>query len=228
MADAVLRVAGIPGRGGECFFHIPAKNVQPAIDGSIMDSGCARPLSQGFGFAIHLYAAIAALVVRLLCVCGPSTIVRLVIPVVVDALNFKTGHITRFAVSNKGRDILPTITNFNASSSVLRVANIVWLFASVLHTVPNLVQGMARHSVGRVFRFIQFATARRGVAIAQPWARYGFYSAAVASTIPLDTFTPPDGVLCDNEKLPEALSSKINSFSRHSPNLQIAGGAVNG
>lgn len=131
------------GRRGQRSFYTPTIAINSRLYYILVNSGFSSPLSQMKRFAIKFNCFICSCILRLLHFCRPITIRRLIISVIISAINGVCR--TRSCPHIFGKilkRIKPSITYLYATTPVIMVCSIITVIASLLHLCPKLVVRM--------------------------------------------------------------------------------------
>jgi hypothetical protein len=137
---------------------------------------------------------------------SPSNISWFIIAVIVYAIYGQAFCWNISNVSIEVGEIMPSFTYTDTATSIISIASIFWIFASLQDVIPSSVQATAKHAVfGK--KFFSQASARISVFATQPIRlNSGFISAA--------TFTYKKAFLCsvrwdssDDSKPPENIAN---------------------
>lgn len=113
-------------------FAVPVPNAVSDVVRKADD--CQAGESQS-GDVLSLERSDMALVICLLLARSPTAVARLVVPIVVDAINGCTGW-TRAHVSQEGVERLPSPANRNSATAVILVADASGIRAALMHGAP--------------------------------------------------------------------------------------------
>lgn len=110
------------------------------VNSIVVDASYLRPLAHTFGLAIQCECSIRCAVAHLLSVRCPSAVARLVVSVVILAVNrvFRRGAWTHVFQKRIKRSS-PSWANRNSSSAVIRKCVVAMVFAAVNHSAPHAV-----------------------------------------------------------------------------------------
>ena len=181
----------------ERFFDRPVQKDQALIKRGRVDSDLARPLRPRERFALKCIEFYIAGIISLLLFCGPITVSRRVIQIILTAFD---GVLWRRTVSHVSEEIyksiwaLPPPTYANASSPIISPTNMVWIVTSPPNILPRpkLWDADVPHSVLRRPSADSVAAtaaaARLSVARAQISYFNGGYLPTVTTASPLADF----------------------------------------
>jgi hypothetical protein len=153
-------------------------------------SGCSFPLSQRLPFSIKLYEAAFSRVLALLKIGCPLAIRRLIISVVVDALNLQPLNPCSNHVVVEVNKASPPLADSYSSTSVIPVSVIRGIVAPLIHPHPNSVNRMLVKPVTYsllsklLSHFIGVATAGCGNPATKVLGHHCDNVSAVAATLP--------------------------------------------
>jgi hypothetical protein len=100
---------------------------------------------------------------------GPSTVARLVIPVVVDAIDRVLTRRFRTHVSVEGREVIqPTVANPDSSAAVIGPLRGSRVQATALHRIPRSVFGRLLHPVRAMVRAVVLLASARSALLSSP------------------------------------------------------------
>jgi hypothetical protein len=107
------------------------------------DAELAAPLSNGLHFAVHHHDSIFARVVGLLLLCSPSTILRRVIAIVIEAFELVArGGAHPHVVEEVAEGCAPSTTHLNAATAIVYERLIRCVVTTTNHSAPNVIQRM--------------------------------------------------------------------------------------
>ena len=125
----------------------------------------SRPLGYGQRLAVECQIAVIALIARLFRDCGPMTIARLIVTVVVDAVNGVRRCGPRPHIFIERREgISPSLADRNPTAAVTRPVSPPGILAARNHVSPYLVFGELGIAVNRIARGLATAICRSAVA----------------------------------------------------------------
>lgn len=138
----------------QCLLDGPAKS-ETLSDRRGGQADTARPVSNRQRFTGMTKNATHARVARLFGLCGPSTVTRFIVPVVVDAIE-RVLH--RGSASNIAQECREVARPFNAhrnpAPSIVGVFGIVGIVTAGLHSGPHDVFWRSGHSVRPIVRWL--------------------------------------------------------------------------
>jgi hypothetical protein len=110
------------------------------------------PISKTFCFPECIYINVLARISLILRICRPSTILRGISKIIVYAINLKIFSVTTaFCPLNEVRRVKPIVAYTYASATIVRIASVVLIVASLNHSIPCSVDSIsasyAVHSV---------------------------------------------------------------------------------
>lgn len=212
--DPVRPSVGISVRSEDGSFCIPSP-AQAFEDRVTIDWAKFGPLAHGFGFPVDREMSIFSTIVCLNKSIGPAAIPRLIIAVVIDAINrhaiWRQAH-----VSNKVPKIIPAITDGDAPPSVIFERTVIGVSASFAHRTPNVKNSVMAQAVNGIARFCEFpfeATTRARHAIPEGGADYCALRPAIATTKPAHRQDTQWGCAIEYKKTLKSLSGYIDQIS---------------
>ena len=159
-------------------------------------------------------------VVGLLFARCPAAVARLVVPIVIDALQrvLWRGLVAHIGV--KVFKLAPAFADANAAPSVPLKVLMLWIIAPMKHRIPSVMNWMSGHAV----RHPQTSTRLRVVAPKLLSAHDGD-RAAVTSTKPISAFLIVGRMETDDSEPIKSLSSQIYAFTLHGTYFNSIGAA---
>jgi len=155
---------------------------------TLRNTGQSRPCRKASGLAFVFDYAVVSFVACLRGAIRPSAIARLVVAVVVDAVNFGVRERTLPHIGQElSKRIMPCIANVDAAPSIVLVVFVVLFAAPRPHEAPYAILRRPGHAVCSVdvAGGLQFqASATAGVAFAKRPSGYGSCFAAIANALP--------------------------------------------
>lgn len=167
-ASGLLATPGM----GDGFNRAPT-NFEPTNDRAWRHfaSRVKRPIRHAFRNSKRFNHDILAGIPFILGVGYPSAVFRRIVAVVVDSVNLQTTGILHAGPSKERLEVSPLLANPNTAASVNRIVLVVWVVASLIHSVPNRIKrvfaafsgiapvdGLKRRNLGRLH-----APARLGI-----------------------------------------------------------------
>lgn len=166
-------------------FTIPSSS-NPILKGLPVYSGCLRPLSRGHGAPTSGDKNISARIVRLFSWRSPLAIRRLIITIVILALNAAPGR-TAAHISNEVGELQPPLTNRYTSTAIAEKLLTVGVCAARFHVRPDAIfprLALPMCSVVAGVYFNHQATAGKAFAKSQIGAYKGSFCSAITPAIP--------------------------------------------
>lgn len=186
------------------------------------------PLRKSFFSAFEFNKNIVSAVATLLFVSSPFAILRSVVTAVVNTLNRHVFIWFRPEIAVKVLErIDPSVTNFDASASVVMEGDVAWIKTSLFHGSPRLPFCGVCHSVGAVVRSFGDislkATARLRPSTYKFRAYDGHLVPALTNAVPLN-FTGVGSLwaLLHNSESAKALARKVEFDSQNILRMNIA------
>lgn len=168
------------------FFRIMTKRSDPVRDCSRGQIEFLLPRCVRLRASVPCEETARPAIARLFLRSCPPAVIRRVIGVIVDS--FKRHAWNRLAhVVKEVIEVLPSFTDFDAASAILRPVRIALVFAPSEHTGPYFIYARATHAVlhgSRQSRFASQASATFGVAVSQGLSGECYRGAALADAIP--------------------------------------------
>lgn len=174
----------------------PAVSVDTSLDCSELDPNTLRPFGHAKRFPVVGQPSIVALISALLLLCGPPAVPRLVVPIIVDAVD---GCLWRLRphVSTEGFKVVqPSVAHTNSATTIASIVGIRRVIASGFHSLPCGVFTTVGHAVGGISpscRVCLQASARLGVSILEVAVLDDCRMPALACAIPISTIVPAGG-----------------------------------
>ncbi len=175
-------------------WHSVIKAIEKALMGNIELS---RPISDGLRNALVSNKAIPARVAVLLCDGSPSTVIRRIRAIVVNAVNGMFGRRPR---TNVGIEVLegaePTVTHDNAATAIVGITGMSNVVTSLFDAVPGVALWSASHAVCSVHGGLGIplqASAALGMSTFHASALNNNMFATVAEAIPPGVMLGPVG-----------------------------------
>lgn len=168
----------------ESLGYAPSLHVKPCPDCARVNASGFGPLSHGLGFSIVSKKPARASVPGLIGFCSPSAIGRLVISIVIDALNRMLWGWTKPHVLKKVFKMSPPIANFNTATPIVLETGISIASTSCVKEAPDPVLCGSGQSV-RNRSLSPDTPAADAVAVPQPLSAICNSFSAIASTNPL-------------------------------------------
>lgn len=134
-------------------------------------------------------------ILSLLLGCGPSTVVRLVVAVVVDTIKRIPFRSFSHVLIKIFKRFKPAFANLNSTPSIVLVITVSWICTALFHASPNLILANMVQSVLCYFQKVETATAPR-VSISETATINYQRITAIAQTFPV--VTPPDSMGFDS------------------------------
>jgi hypothetical protein len=185
---------------------------KPSFYGGHQESDFARPLGHGERPAAVCQQAVRSLIQGLLASCGPSTVLRRVRAVVVDAVEAMSIRRTYAHVREELFECVPSAVDRDTSASVVVKGGAPLIAASVQHLRPGVVLDRFITAVCHRRRSHAATTGlRSSTTQGRPIDR--FFGAAVASTRPFGVLAAT--AASDDNELSETLSSDVDRGARH-------------
>ena len=159
----------------------------------------------------------------LLGLCRPSTISRLVISVIVDAVDGVRRSCPWAEVGIKNRETLPSIANRNPPTSIVLVIATRWVLATLAHMAPYFVFRRAAQAVRSLCGFGSFSmetSARLRQTSCEILQVDVFRTAAITQALDVSVAATIKG-FSDDQKSAEFQSENVLSFS-HVPLVSVA------
>jgi hypothetical protein len=126
----------------------PSKSVDSRPNDATREPGGIRPSSNGFGDLAIRQQAISACIATLFFVGRPATIARLIGAIVVYAVQgMLRGRIRSHIFKKCFKRINPALADSDSATSIARISGIVWVVASLLHSLPRVVLSAVRFTV---------------------------------------------------------------------------------
>lgn len=150
-----------------------------------LDAKQSSPFTQSEGSPFKGHKMIVSFIISLNHFCSPSTILRRIISVIINSVNF----IISWAVPHikiKILKCLPPITHLNASTAIIIIAKRIRIIASFFDTSPDFIHSFLGHSMCAACLqsfFIKTATTF-SVTIGQVARSYLKYIPAITTTNP--------------------------------------------
>jgi len=200
----------------QSFFHCPSSASYSGVECAVADRGAISPLRERKGFSIMGYQDIGASVVLLFLTGSPLAIFLRIPEVIVNPFN---GQIF-WTFTHVGKEILeafPMLAYFYASASIIFIAFMVLISASLLHISPYVVSPRFVHSVSNAASIAKARTTA-GIGIAGLKVRhFGIdFISAVALTKPMNLFSTRAGkfaLIAESYKLPKAMIGYIGKVA---------------
>lgn len=165
-------------------------------------------------FSVENNVTVSAPVQRLLKPCRPATVSRLVIAVIVDAINGRSRWASTHVGDERFKVVAPTIANSNAAPAVDGEFLVSRIQAPLFNVQPDFVLRPFALAVGGERKpFSVIAAAARGVASAKPMHRKRSFVAAIAATVP-SVVLPSFSIWSDGGQASKSLTGKVKTF-RH-------------
>lgn len=143
--EAHLKILGLEHRVLERPSH--SESVKDTI---VVGAVYFNPFAQWLSNAVQVFDAIRALVAMLFFVCGPSTIRRLVIAIVINTIKGKSlgsrAHVGQEVLKPAVR-ISPAFANGYASAAVVRITRLIGLIAAAAHIDPYAICAAFRQTM---------------------------------------------------------------------------------
>lgn len=112
----------------------------PAIKRQIVDAALTRPFCHRHCTTVIGDVAIAALIARLFLACGPTTITRFVVRVVVSSVYRVIGAWPWSHIGNKcSRVVPPAVAHCNSTPAIVTKCFALWVVAASLDLGPRLI-----------------------------------------------------------------------------------------
>ncbi len=136
MATSVGLACVFSGWLGDCAFWRPS-SAQPAKDTPEFNAKASRPLFSSQCFPECRYGLSGSPVHGLLLAGSPSAVSRLIVAVVVDALNRVIPRRSIAHVSEEGMEVdAPSLTHLNAAASITMETRYFGIVAALFHAAP--------------------------------------------------------------------------------------------
>lgn len=178
----------------EGFLNVPSVLQSPS-DKHVVSSESLNEFNQRRSNPAQRVNDVAPSVSRLTLVSGPDTISRLVVPVVVNALNRPSLFARSHVVKKGGERLSPLLTRNKLTAAVVFVAFVLFSFTSVLQAAPAHVGArsftVAALAVGNI-DFLSGATAGGCVTASDGFISGEYFRPAVAGEI-ASVFNGPVG-----------------------------------
>lgn len=207
----------------------PSRN-ETFLQSAPLDASQCRPFGQAMCFSVQRQVAIRRMVMGLFKWRGPSTIVRRIASIVVDAFQCQSRRAWPH-ICQKVFERRPPIADTNSARAVSSKARTLLFSAAVDHVLPACkcprFFATARLSMERDRVDVKTSTTSRVTAI-QRRRLYAEFGATVASTAPSDV-----SVFCplwhrfDCHQSAESIASVYSAVS-HAVSLHVGDGAVRG
>lgn len=133
----------------KCIFSRPSVD-ESSIQRTFFDIEKFSPCRQWLRLTHEGYDFIRSFVSALSDITRPSTIIRRVISVVVNAIYREPGGANSH-IAKKHIKTLPVFAKTYASFNVIPRAWVIWIFASIFHALPDLIFSGSRHSINFFF-----------------------------------------------------------------------------
>lgn len=174
-------------RGGKCAFDIPPTIINSLSDCVRVNSSDLGPFRHCFGDSVQGEKPIITSISTLLKPCGPTTIRRLVVSIVINAIKRMVCARTWSHISDEILKCLPSFAHGYSASAVAKVVRSVRVATSVHHQTPNTIFGCLSLAVTDAAEPLVFnhpAAATRNSPIAQKNALSDVLVSAVAKAYP--------------------------------------------
>lgn len=207
-AFGVVAIASSVWRNSQCFVQRPAQ-AQPLAQSGRRDTCAVRPLGQSQCLVVESKFGVPSGVSHLRGRQGPHAIARFVWSVVVDTFNRMVGRRTSAHVSMECLETsAPRLTHSDTARAVSFEALRLWVVASVLGGLPDLILGSLRKAVC-ADRLNALASTARRVSVAQRRRPNANAPSTVAEAIPC-AFVSDVAVQSHGNESPEAVSREID------------------
>jgi len=191
--------------------------IKPPFNGGRADTSDSRPFGNGVSFAPCGYESIISSVVALLKRSSPSAIFGSVIPIIVSSIDRMFGARFLPHVSKKGRKvILPSFTNCNSPSSIVKIILMRLGKASAFNASPNSVLRSVTSTMLKALFFVGItdkASARFNVTASKKCPHGRCSTTALANAEP-QNLSVEASIHPQNRKSAEFSALYINCFHR--------------
>lgn len=118
-------------------FESPVMATKPFFEGAAFYSKNTRPFGDMMSSIIKSYIVVVSAIRGLLFARCPKTVRWAIVPVNISSLDRMFIGRSLTNIFEKARKIIPIFTDFNVSCTIIFVANMIWVNATLLHTCPN-------------------------------------------------------------------------------------------
>ena len=202
------------GRRHGCL-DVPSKFVDALVNNTPIERVFTCPISQRFRFAAPRDQDRIAVIVGLLNRCRPTNIARLVIPVVVDAIDRVFTARPRSHISQEVHEVVaPRRGHLDAAAAIVLPRRIVWITAALFCVMPSSIYGSAAHAVRLTTRPGLFSTetpAANDAAFTKHRPRSGHFPPAITSTQPNIFFVS----VRDSDQATKPLTGDVDKRAAH-------------
>jgi len=189
--------------------------INSCIDDGRVNASLFRPLHNIHRNTIYRHIQIAAAIVGLCLSVSEANVPRLIVPVVVFAVDGQIRFIDVLDVFPEGREIVPSFTDFDPAPTIIIVVRISFVFTSTNHAVPDVVYSRVAHSVSTVScggKITTEASATLAFAASEVGMINAGFRPAIAFTEPLPALTYP-GKFLDDQPATESLPGEIDHWT---------------
>ena len=217
-------------------FRRPFVSAHSAIKGARFNSAFARPYAYGLSLAEGRDHQVISFVVRLLYICSPTAIIRLIVAVKIVSLYRMLWRGLRAHVFDEIKEIEPALTDDDSAATVVSIESGARVSASSKHIGPCSIlgRGFPVTSIVTVSKttlsFCPETAARLDMPSAKVAAHSDCFAPAVAYAFPPEFAGLRLPQQFDNRQFFEAKAQKVLEFSvvSHLPILAVFGGASPG
>jgi hypothetical protein len=170
--------------GGQGSLNTPIPVLKSAPYGAASNASQTRPIRHSSCLTVMSEHVGASAIIRLFHLGRPATIAGFIIAIVVNAVQAVLWRRLRPHIFNKSREVFPSVAHRDPSPRIIGMTP-----ASIVHLVPDAVERMTVHSVGRSMlkkQFTRKAPARFTFANSEFGGGYRPFCAAVASAKPVE------------------------------------------
>lgn len=177
-------------------------------EGAFVHGKSLRSLLNRHSFAVNFDEPISAAIIGLLFNSCPAAVPRLVVTVVINAINFMRQGRPTAHVCIKAFKCLPLLADSYAAAAVVWVASRIRIIATAFHTCPRVVFRGAEHAVAAISqrRPIGGKTPATSSGFDESSGAHGSHSTAITATYPHAVGAVSQCALLDNDKAPEAFA----------------------
>jgi hypothetical protein len=127
---------------GDCY----SVNNVPTISHPVVRCGTGNPivsapLTYGFRDSIYGYPNVFRCVISLLNTASPATVTRLVVAVIINPIKFVFGSRFVAHIIEKVRELIPSFTDTNATTTIPMISPIVFVPTTFSHSSPRVIFG---------------------------------------------------------------------------------------